>query len=71
MQKMMERQTKMSDLSKQLEECVHKAINLNQQQFEKELKNKQKELKKNKMENEKRVHKIMKEYDLSENQNLS
>ena len=35
------------------------------------MKNKQKELKKNKMENEKRVHKIMKEYELNENQNLS
>lgn len=68
--KIQERQSKLNDLSKQLEDSLQKSFKINSVIFERELKNKQKEMRKAKIDNEKRVSKIKKEYDLSENQNL-
>ncbi|CAD8103101.1 unnamed protein product [Paramecium sonneborni] len=70
-QKIQDRQKRLSELSKQLEENIQKSLSINSTIFEKELKNKQKEMRRTKLENEKRVTKIKKEYDLTENSNLS
>ncbi|CAD8187466.1 unnamed protein product [Paramecium octaurelia] len=70
-QKIQDRQKRLQELSKQLEENIQKSLSINSIIFERELRNKQKEMRKIKLENEKRVTKIKKEYDLTENSNLS
>ncbi|CAK93864.1 unnamed protein product (macronuclear) [Paramecium tetraurelia] len=70
-QKIQDRQKRLSELSKQLEETIQKSLSINSTIFERELRSKQKEMRKTKLENEKRVTKIKRDYDLTENSNLS